>query len=105
MVLGIISIPLICFWYISLPCAILAIIFGFIGRANAAHMGGSGLGFATAALVLGFVAIGLVVLAIAGALAFLGIFNEEIREGIREGIERQQQQQQQGGLLLPLLLL
>ena len=31
MVLGIISIVLFCIWYISVPCAILAIIFGILG--------------------------------------------------------------------------
>lgn len=32
MVLGIISVVLFCLWYISLPCAILAIIFGVIEK-------------------------------------------------------------------------
>lgn len=35
MVLGIISIVLFCIYYVSIPCAILAIIFGVIGRKKA----------------------------------------------------------------------
>ena len=46
MVLGIVSIVLFCIWYISLPCAILAIIFAVIGMKN------GGKGMAIAGLVL-----------------------------------------------------
>ena len=31
LVLGIVSLVLWCFWFISIPCAILALIFGIIG--------------------------------------------------------------------------
>lgn len=64
LVLGIISVVLFCVWYISLPCATLAIIFGFIGR------GKGGKGMATAGLVLGFVAVGLVAVMILGLVGY-----------------------------------
>ncbi len=60
MVLGIISIVLFCVYYISLPCAILAVIFGMIGKNRGER------GMAIAGLVLGIIALGLDVLAIAG---------------------------------------
>lgn len=66
MVLGIVSVALCCIWYLSIPCAILAIIFGVIGKKR------DGKGMAIAGLVLGIVAIGLYVLAIAGIASFFG---------------------------------
>ena len=64
MVLGIISVVLFCIWYISVPCAILAIIFGIVGMKK----GGRGMGIA--GLVLGIVA--LAILAIIYLLAIIG---------------------------------
>ena len=49
MVLGIISVILFCFTYISIPCAILAIIFAVVGK----NKGGKGM--ATAGLVLSII--------------------------------------------------
>lgn len=63
MVLGIISVVLFCIFYISIPCAILAIIFGIVGMKK----GGRGMGIA--GLVLGIIA-----LAIYG-LGAVGIFS------------------------------
>lgn len=65
MVLGIVSVVLFCIWYISIPCAILAIIFGIVGMKK----GGKGMG--VAGLVLGIVA--LAILAIIYLLALIGI--------------------------------
>lgn len=53
MVLGIIALVLFCVWYLSIPCAILAIIFGVLGIKS------KGKGMAIAGLVTG--SIGLVV--------------------------------------------
>ena len=64
LVLGIISLVLLCFWYISLPCAILALIFGIIGRKK------GGKGMATAGIILS--AIALVIVAIILILAAVG---------------------------------
>lgn len=60
MVLGIISVVLFCYAYISIPCAILAIIFGIIGMKK----GGKGMGIA--GFVLGIIAIALYLLVALG---------------------------------------
>ena len=65
MVLGIISVVLICIWYISIPCAILAIIFGIVGMKK----GGRGMGIA--GLVLGIVTLAIIV--IIYLLAVIGV--------------------------------
>lgn len=65
LILGIVSLALFCFWYISLPCAIVAIILGAIGRKK----GGKGMG--TAGIVLGSIALVLVVVVL--ILAAVGI--------------------------------
>lgn len=67
MVLGIVAVVFCCVWYLSIPCAILAIIFGIIGKKR------DGKGMAIAGLVLGIVAIALYVLAIAGIASLFGI--------------------------------
>ena len=54
MVLGILSVVFFCLWYLSIPCSILAIIFGVIGMKK------GGKGMATAGLVLGIIAIAIV---------------------------------------------
>ena len=63
MVLGIVAVVLCCFVYISVPCAILAIIFGIVGMKK----GGRGMGIA--GLVLGIIAIALWLLAIVGVFS------------------------------------
>ena len=64
MILGIVSVVLFCIWYLSIPCAVLAIIFAIIGKKRGAP------GMATAGLVLGIIGlvlcIGLYLLAIIG---------------------------------------
>lgn len=60
MVLGIVSVVFCCIAYISIPCAILAIIFGFVGKKK------GGKGMAITGIILGIIALGLDVLAIAG---------------------------------------
>lgn len=56
MVLGIISLVFLSVWFISLPCAIIAIIFAVAGK----HDAGKGMG--TAGLVLGIVSLSLMLL-------------------------------------------
>lgn len=53
MVLGIVGLVCCCFWYIAIPCSILAIIFGILGKKK------GGKGMAIAGLVLGIIAISL----------------------------------------------
>lgn len=65
LILGIVSLVLFCLWYLSLPCAIIAIILGVMGRKK------GGKGMATAGIVLGAIAIVLVVVIL--ILAAIGI--------------------------------
>ena len=66
LVLGIISIVLCCVWYISIPCGILAIIFGIVGIKSSKK------GMSIAGLITG--AVGLVIsIIIFIALVFLGM--------------------------------
>lgn len=67
MVLGIVSVVFCCVWYLSIPCAILAIIFGVIGKKR------DGRGMAIAGLVLGIIAIALYGLLVAGVASLFGI--------------------------------
>ena len=69
MVLGIIAVVLFCIPYISIPCSILAIIFGIIGK----NKGGKGM--AIAGLVLVIVFIVLYFLLVVGAFSFFAAFN------------------------------
>ena len=75
LVLGIIAIVLCCIWYISVPCGILAIIFGIIGIKSAKKA------MSIAGLITG--AIGLVIsIIIFIALVFLGM-----AIGLSEGLD------------------
>ena len=66
MVLGIVSLVMLCFYYISIPCAILAIIFAIVGRKK------GGKGMATAGLVLGIVALAIDVVIVIGFIGLVG---------------------------------
>jgi hypothetical protein len=69
MVLGIVGVVLFCIWYISLPSAILALIFGSISRQSKNR------GMAITGIVLGIVCLGLTLLAftlLAGLIATIG---------------------------------
>ena len=87
MVCGIISIPIFCFWYISMPLALIAIILGFVAKSQAATGRAGGAGMAVAGIVCGFVAMGLFVLLLAGAMATLGIVSNEL-QNIQNGFPR-----------------
>lgn len=69
LILGIISLVLFCFWYLSLPCAIIAIILGVMGRKK------GGKGMATAGIVLGAIAIVLVVVILILAAVGIGVLS------------------------------
>ena len=56
LILGIVSLVMLCIWYISIPCSILAIIFGILGRKK----GGKGMG--TAGLVLGIITVAFLII-------------------------------------------
>lgn len=65
MILGIVSIVLFCFWYVSIPCSIIAIIFSIAGRKNEGH------GMGIAGMILGIIAIALWILLF--ILAIIGV--------------------------------
>lgn len=71
-VLGIISIVLWCAWFISIPCAILALIFGIIGIKK------QGRGLAITGIVTGSITLAIWV------LVFIGAFTFGFIEGITE---------------------
>ena len=65
LVLGIISVICFCWWYVSIPSGIIAIIFSIAGKKDAGH------GMGVAGMVLGI--IGLVLCVLIYVLAILGI--------------------------------
>lgn len=65
LVLGIISVVCFYSWYVSLPCGIIAIIFGIAGR----DRGGRGMGIA--GLILGIIGVVLCLLLFFSALAIV----------------------------------
>jgi predicted metalloprotease len=103
MVLGIISVPLFCIWYISMPCAILAIIFGVIARGKAKRGEGGGAGMAMAGMICGVVSIGLVIFAIVGLLALFGYGGTKLQQEMERQRKLQQQQQGGGTGMLPMV--
>lgn len=68
MVLGIVSLVFLVLWYISLPSAILAIIFAIIGMKK------GGKGMAIAGLVTGIVAIALYIMLIVFTIVSVSLF-------------------------------
>ena len=72
MVLGIIAVVFCCVGYLSIPCAILSIVFGILGRKRA------GKGMATAGVVLGIIAIALMILVVVWASVFIAAIFESI---------------------------
>jgi hypothetical protein len=101
LVLGIVSIVLFCIWYIGLPSAILAIVFGVVGRGRA-KIGAGGGGMATAGLILGCVSIGIIVLFVAGALAFLGFAGTHMAGALQQAAQQAAQQAQSQPTTLPV---
>lgn len=67
MILGIIAVVCVCWWYVSIPCSIIAIIFAIAGK----HDAGKGMG--TAGLILGIVALALYVLMVLGVGSLIGL--------------------------------
>ena len=66
MVLGIVSLVMLCIYYVSIPCAILAIIFAIIGRKK------GGKGMATTGLVLGIIALAIDIVIVVGFIGLVG---------------------------------
>lgn len=75
LVLGIVSLVLWCVWFVSIPCSILALIFGIIGVKK------KGKGMAIAGIVTGAISLAIWV------VLFLGAFAYGFMEGFEEEIE------------------
>lgn len=99
LVLGIVSLVLFCVWYVSLPCSILAIIFGKIGRGRARE-GASGGGMATAGMVCGVIALCIAILIIGCAVAGVSLVGTQFFEEMQRMAE-QAQQAGQGTATMP----
>ena len=67
MILGIISIAFLFVWYVSVPCAIIAIIFAVAGKKDA------GKGMGTAGMVLGIISLALLILLFVFAGSLVGL--------------------------------
>lgn len=72
LVLGIVSLVLWCVWFISIPCSIIALIFGIIGVKKA------GKSMAIGGIVTGSIALAIWV------ILFLGVFTFGFMQGITE---------------------
>ncbi len=77
LVLGIISLVLLCIPYISIPCGILGIVFGAIG-CKRTRAGASGGGMAKAGLTCGCISVGLAVLLVVLAFAGCALFGTHL---------------------------
>lgn len=96
LVLGIVSLALFCIWYVSLPSAILAIVFGIVGRGKA-RAGASGGGMATAGLACGIIAIAVVIVMLGLICAGISILGEEGLQEWQQIMEEAARQAEQGG--------
>jgi hypothetical protein len=96
LVLGIVSLALFCVLYVSLPCGILAIVFGIVGRSRA-RAGASGGGMATAGLVCGVIGVALFVLMLGLMCAGVSILGGEGMTQWQQIIEEAARQAEQGG--------
>jgi hypothetical protein len=90
MVLGIVALVLSCFWFVSIPCAILAVVFGVIGKSRADRGEASGRGMAIAGITCGIVALVIDLLIIAMIIVGFDLLNQEMRK----------QQLQQGAMIM-----
>lgn len=72
MILGILALPLTCANGIGIIFAIVAVILGHIGHAQSRRANGQANGMAVAGLVCGYIALGIVVLAVIFVLVVLG---------------------------------
>ncbi|MGI9456034.1 MAG: DUF4190 domain-containing protein [Aeoliella sp.] len=92
MVLGIVSLVLFCLWYVSVPCAIIAVVLGLVARGKVKDGTGGGGGMAMAGIVCGAIAILLVLLLFAGLLAFLNFAGPEMMEDFQEQMKEMERE-------------
>ncbi len=72
MILGIISIIGFCWWFVSIPTSIIAIIFSVAGKKDA------GRGMGIAGMVLGIISLALWILLFVCAFAGIAVFGDEL---------------------------
>jgi hypothetical protein len=102
MVLGIVGLLSFCSSYVALPCAVLAIVLGFVANSKIKTGEASGAGMAKAGIILGIITavlrIIVIILMMAG-LAFVDSHKEGWKkslEDMQKQVEEQQRKQQQG---------
>jgi len=78
MVLGIVSLVLICIWFVSLPCAIVGLCLSVVGK-NKALETNSGGGMAITGLVLSCITLALLVIVLVMFLMGIGMMGEALR--------------------------
>ena len=103
MVLGILSIVLCCFWPVSIPMAIIAIVLGFIARGKAARGEAGGGGMAVAGIVCAIIALILWLIAFMighfggpAAKSWLDKIQHKAEQRLEEEQRKQQERQNQG---------
>lgn len=79
MVLGIVGLVLFCFWYISIPCAIVGIILGCISKSHAKEAGMKN-GMATAGIICSAIAIALAIVLVILVVVGMGAAFSELAE-------------------------
>lgn len=96
MVLGILSLVLLCVPYVGIPCAIIGVVLGLVARGKVKDGTGGGGGMAMAGIVCGTIAIVLCLLVIVGAMAFIGLAGpemmEDMQEQMKEGMEEMERE-------------
>jgi hypothetical protein len=108
MVLGVVGLLSFCNWRISIPCAVLAIVLGFVakGKIKSGEAGGDGM--VKAGIILGFVSVALsliVTLLFIAGVSFIGSHAKDWEKKLQDEqrrIEQQQQQQNQPPQTMPV---
>jgi hypothetical protein len=91
LVLSIVSLVLFCLWFVSIPCAIVAIVLGIVARGKASRGEASGKGMATAGMVIGIITIAVVVVAVITGTWAAKKLGPEFQKAMEQEIKKQQQ--------------
>jgi hypothetical protein len=94
MVLGIISLVLLCIPYISIPCAIVGLVLGLVGNGKAGRGEAGGGGMAKAGIVCTIIALAADALIIILGLSILHHGMQQFNQQFQQQMQQQQHQQQ-----------